>query len=196
MPMAFGKLNILGTYQMGVWVARKTMLFLFLTGCAHVVSQHPGESLGAPTVSPEPQLLLEVDYHSLTNAVILMENIIERRCLWSVMIDRLMELLDETPADTLNLAHLSEDCLKNEVDMWTRHILLTDPEDILFVLNSDFDWVTGNIENWIAGQWRPYDYYVKILRDDDRYRFLTRTFTYKAKLYSILSEKFSEDARE
>jgi len=148
-----------------------------------------GERLSITNINPKTGVCLrKTDYCTTTNAVALIEKIIERRCLTMTL--WLKWGFSSNSVDAAKSANLSEERFEKEVRGWFTDVA-THQDEAISLLKDEFDKETERIENLKKSLvTMSYADYVERLTDEQRYRFLARLYHYKAKLYSILANTF------
>jgi hypothetical protein len=135
--------------------------------------------------------LRKTDYCTATNAVALIEKIIERRCLTMTL--WLKWGLSSNSVDAAERANLSEERFENDMRKWLADVAMY-PEEAISLLKAELDKETECIESLKKSRvTMSYADYVERLTDEQRYRFLAHQYHYRAKLYSILVTKFFYD---
>ena len=197
MSAVFKEINVCVKPLMRAGLVIFFTLSFMLPGCIHVADQCHEKKTETSAIPPETTPLLSVvDYCTMTNVVALLEKIHERRCFQYILWERGGS--EATKAMTQDTLTLSDDWFSSWVLTWLERIsnwqdYVDDIEEFISLLTAELEFDSLPIYIWTSPPSNPVsheDYINKWLDDDERYRFLALTLKYKAKLSSIVNERF------
>jgi hypothetical protein len=154
----------------------------------HAVDPRQGDATVVTTVPRSMISLQKTDYCNMTNSLMLIEKIIERRCLLAVWLERWH--IGSNSVEVIKIAKLSDECFNKDIRGWFRSIIAY-PEETQSVLTEEVNKNTEQIESMRRHQAWTCDDFIKHMDDGQRHRLYLRLFHYKAKLYSLFENEFN-----
>ncbi len=145
------------------------------------------ERLAITNIPPKTSICLrKTDYCTATNAVALVEKIIERRCLTMTLWQKWG--LSSNSVDAAERANLSEERFENDMRKWLTDVEMY-PDEAIPLLTDELDKETERIESLKKSRATiSYADYVERLTDEQRYRFLAHQYHYRAKLFNSVTK--------
>lgn len=194
MPNVYPKPTGLKTFQLRIRLIQIFSAYFLLANNVHAIeARQENDATVVVTVPRTKTCMQKTDYCTLTNSIMLIEKIIERRCLLTVWLERWN--IGSNSVDVIEKAKLTDSRFQKDIRGWLSSIA-TYPDETLSTLTEEVSKETELMESLgRQGSWK-YDDFVKQLTDQQRCRFLARLFQYKAIFYSFLETEFAEAKRD